>query len=80
MTKKDYLRSEATYFWQIFINTVHQSLYKDSLLKYVSESDYLTLLGSIEDISHLLPFYDMWEISRDIRNNKNNINLKRKKL
>ena len=73
LTKKDYLRSEATYFWQIFINTVHQSLYKDSLLKYVSESDYLTLLGSIEDISHLLPFYDMWEISRDIRNNKNEL-------
>lgn len=73
LTKKDYLRSEATYFWQIFINTVHQSLYKDSLLKYVSESDYLTLLGNIEDISHLLPFYDMWEISRDIRNNKNEL-------
>ena len=73
LTKKDYIRSEATYFWQIFINTVHQSLYKDSLLKYVSESDYLTLLGSIEDISHLLPFYDMWEISRDIRNNKNEL-------
>lgn len=71
LTKKDYLRSEATYFWQIFINTVHQSLYKDSLLKYVSESEYLTLLGSIEDISHLLPFYDMWDISRYIRNDKN---------
>ena len=25
------------------INTVHQALYKDSLLKYVSESEYLTL-------------------------------------
>lgn len=69
LIKKDYLQSETTYFWQIFINTIHQSLYKDGLLKYVSESDYLTLLGSIEDISHLLPFYDMWTISRAIREN-----------
>ncbi len=67
LTKRIYLQSEATYFWQIFINTVHQSLYKDSLLKYVSESEYLTLLGAIDNISHLLPFYDMWEISREIR-------------
>ena len=67
LTRKTYLQSEATYFWQIFINTIHQSLYKDSLLKYVSESEYLTLLGSIDNISHLLPFYDMWDISRSIR-------------
>jgi pyruvate,water dikinase len=67
ITKKTYLRSETTYFWQIFINTVHQSLYKDSLLKYVSESEYLSLLGSIDNISHLLPFYEMWDISRKIR-------------
>lgn len=67
LTHEDYLQSESIYFWQIFINTIHQSLYKDGLLKYVSESEYLTLLGSIEDISHLLPFYDMWDISRKIR-------------
>ena len=69
LTHEDYLQSESTYFWQIFINTIHQSLYKDGLLKYVSESEYLTLLGSIENISHLLPFYDMWDISRKIRKN-----------
>lgn len=67
LTHRTYLQSEATYFWQIFINTIHQSLYKDSLLKYVSESEYLTLLGAIDNISHMLPFYDMWEISRKIR-------------
>ena len=74
LTHDDYLQSESTYFWQIFINTIHQSLYKDGLLKYVSESDYLTLLGSIDDISHLLPFYDMWDISRKIRNNNKILN------
>ena len=67
ITKETYLRSETTYFHQIFINTIHQSLYKDSLLKYVSESEYLSLLGSIDNISHLLPFYDMWDITRKIR-------------
>lgn len=70
LTKKIYLQSEATYFWQIFINTIHQSLYKDSLLKYVSESEYLVLLGAIDNISHMLPFYDMWNISREIRNDE----------
>ena len=70
LTHDDYLFSESTYFWQIFINTVHQSLYKDGLLKYVNEVDYLVLLSSIENISHLLPFYDMWDISRKIRNNE----------
>ncbi len=67
LTKKTYRKSETTYFWQIFINTIHQSLYKDSLLKYVSESDYLTLLGSIDNISHLLPFYEIWDVTRTIR-------------
>ncbi len=68
LTHDDYLKSESTYFWQIFINTIHQSLYKDGLLKYVDETEYLTLLGCIDNISHLLPFYDMWDISRKIRN------------
>lgn len=67
LTKKTYLQSESTYFWQIFINTIHQSLYKDGLLKYVNESEYLSLLGGIDNISHLLPFYEMWELSRKIR-------------
>ena len=74
LTKRDYLQSEATYFWQIFINTIHQSLYKDGLLKYVSESEYLTLLSNIDNISHLLPFYEIWDISREIRNNKEEFN------
>ena len=68
LTKNIYLKSETTYFWQIFINTIHQSLYKDSLLKYVSESEYLSLLANIDNISHLLPFYDIWDVTRQIRN------------
>ncbi len=70
LTHTDYLFSETTYFWQIFINTIHQSLNKDSLLKHITEEDYLTLISNIDDISHLLPFYEMWDVSRLIRNNK----------
>ena len=70
VTHDDYLFSETTYFWQIFINTIHQSLNKDSLLKHITEEDYLTLIGNIDDISHLLPFYEMWDVSRLIRKDK----------
>ena len=74
LTHDDYLQSESTYFWQIFINTVHQSLNKDNLLKYIDESDYLSLISNMNDISHLLPFYEMWDVSRLIRNNKSSFN------
>ena len=67
LTRNIYRTSETTYFWQVFMNTIHQSIYKDSLLKYVSESEYLSLLSGIDNISHLLPFYDIWELSRKIR-------------
>ena len=70
VTHDDYLFSETTYFWQIFINTIHQSLNKDSLLKHISEEEYLTLIGNIDNISHLLPFYEMWDLSREIRKDK----------
>ncbi len=74
LTHDDYLYSESTYFWQIFINTVHQSLNKDSLLKYIEERDYLDLISNMDNISHLLPFYDMWDVSRTIRNDKEDFN------
>lgn len=73
LTHDYYLQSESTYFWQIFINTVHQSLQKDSILKYIEDEDYLTLISNIDDISHLLPFYDMWDVSRKIRKDKESL-------
>lgn len=66
----DYLKSESTYFRQIFINTIHQSLYKDKILKHTTKGGYFTLIGGLDNISHLLPFYDMWDISRSIRSDK----------
>lgn len=66
LVKEDYLQSESTYFWQIFINTVNQSLFKDRLLKFVSKAEYFNLIGGLDNISHLLPFYYMWDVSREI--------------
>lgn len=70
LTKDIYLNSETTYFWQVFMNTVQEAVFKSTLLKYISESDYLALLGNLEDVSHMRPFYDIWDLSRKIRNDE----------
>ncbi|MBQ8728201.1 MAG: phosphoenolpyruvate synthase [Oscillospiraceae bacterium] len=67
----DYLDSESAYFRQIFINTIHQSLYKDKILKYTTQGGYFTLIGGLDNVSHLLPFYEIWNISRIIRTDEN---------
>lgn len=67
LTQKAYLTSEDTYFRQIFINTVEQALFKDSILKHTNQAGYFALIGGLDQISHLLPFYEMWDITRRIR-------------
>jgi len=74
LIKTDYLHSEGTYFWQIFINTIQQPLFKKSLPKCVNSSDYLDLIGGLKNVSHLLPFYDIWEISRKIWEDDTSLN------
>lgn len=64
---KFYRKSESTYFWQIFLNTIHQTLIRDSLLKYMDKAEYLSLLSGLDEVSHLLPFYELWDLSREIR-------------
>ena len=66
----DYLKSESTYFRQIFINTIHQSLYRDKILKHTTKGGYFSLIGGLDNVSHLLPFYDMWEICISIKKDK----------
>ncbi len=65
----DYHASEGAYFWQIFINTVQQALGKDAITKVVGAADYFTLIGGLEDVSHLRPFEEAWALSRTIRAN-----------
>lgn len=67
---KDYYNVEFYYYWQIYMNTVYQGAFKKILNKYISESEYLILLNSLEDVSHMRPFYAMWGLSRDIRSSK----------
>jgi pyruvate,water dikinase len=67
LTKTDYLFSESTYFWQIFLNTIHQSLFKDALGKVADAPTYLQLLGGLDDVSHTRPFRELWALSRRIR-------------
>ncbi len=67
LTREHYLKSESIYFWQIFINEIYQTLYKDKITKYVSYADYLELLNGITDISHLRPFTFIQEVSHKIR-------------
>ncbi|MDR1196726.1 MAG: phosphoenolpyruvate synthase, partial [Candidatus Nomurabacteria bacterium] len=61
---RGYLLSESTYFEQIFINTVAQSIYKDKLMKHISREEYLKLLMGLDDISHLRPYRALWKLSR----------------
>ncbi len=61
-----YLRCEMSYFYQIFLNTIHQTRIRDILLKQMDQTSYLKLLGGLDEVSHLLPFYDLWEISRTL--------------
>ncbi len=67
LTSTDYLASESTYFWQIFLNTIHQSLFKDAVNRHTDATGYLQLIGGLEDVSHLRPFADLWRISRKLR-------------
>jgi pyruvate,water dikinase len=67
LTQQDYLFSESTYFWQIFLNTIHQSLFRDSLGKVADSQTYLQLLGGLDDVSHTRPFRDLWALSRRLR-------------
>lgn len=75
VTKDAYLQSESTYFWQVFLNTVQEAVFKSELLRYISESEYLILLGNLENVSHLRPFYEIWELSRAIRSDECAMNI-----
>ncbi|MDR2565287.1 MAG: hypothetical protein LBC97_04365 [Bifidobacteriaceae bacterium] len=47
ITKADYYASESTYFSQIFLNQVHQSLFKSTILKHCDLADYLALISGL---------------------------------
>lgn len=69
LIKEHYLRSEANYFWLIYVNTIEQAINKGFYLKYANEIEYLGLISGIDNISHMRPLIMAWDISREIRNN-----------
>ncbi|MHC5217834.1 PEP/pyruvate-binding domain-containing protein [Enterococcus sp. LJL128] len=66
LVEETYIFSEVTYFQQVYLNTVQQTLFKDQMLKYLNYQEYLLLLGGLSEISHTLPYQSMWTISREI--------------
>lgn len=70
LIKEYYLKSEAKYFWHIYVNTVEQSINKNYFLKYVDEMEYLDLLGGMNDISHMRSFSELFAISRLVIENQ----------
>lgn len=70
LVKQDYVQSETTYFQQVYLNTIQQTLFKDNMLKHLNYQEYLTLLGGLDNISHILPYQKMWAISRKILKTK----------
>jgi pyruvate,water dikinase len=67
VTRVDYLHCQSSYFWQIFLNTIHQSLLRDTLSRHTDTAGYLELIGGLDNVSHLRPYADLWRISRQQR-------------
>lgn len=67
LLSRDVLHSQGWYFWQIFINTIHQQLAREAIVKAVGAEAYVDLIGGLEDVSHLRPFRDAWALSRRLR-------------
>ncbi len=63
--EQDFFRSEYAYFHLIFNNSNYQSLFKGDLQKL--GADIILLLSGLQELSHLLPNYRLWEISRLLR-------------
>ncbi len=70
-----FIFSEGYYFNHIYFNTVFETIAKKVLKRYLSHNDYTILLSQIDDISHMRIVYDIWELSRKIRNDSDEIKL-----
>lgn len=70
LTEKDFLKSESNYFSLIYLNTVHRSVTGKTVSSLVSDNERIKLFGNLDNISHLRPFYELWTLSRKIRNDE----------
>ncbi|HEY5505804.1 MAG TPA: PEP/pyruvate-binding domain-containing protein [Sedimentisphaerales bacterium] len=66
LVRDEYLRTESFYFWQIYINTVRQPLFKSKMYKYVDNTGYLDLISGLGGVSHLRYLEDLKRIGASI--------------
>ncbi|MFK7786761.1 MAG: PEP/pyruvate-binding domain-containing protein [Crocinitomicaceae bacterium] len=68
----DFIRTEGAYFELIYTNSNNTTLFKEYLDKKNKSGkiDYLNLITGLQNISHLRPSYELWELSRLIRNSE----------
>ena len=73
LIQDDFLRVEGTYFEMIYTNSNNTTLFKEYLDKKnkSGEIEYLNLITGLQNISHLRPSYELWELSRSIRSSEN---------
>jgi len=63
-----YRKTEQTYFWQAYINTVQLSMQKTRLLKWLSQDQFFQLIADLGNISHTQPLEEMLALASMIRN------------
>lgn len=65
----DFLKVEGTYFELIYTNSNNTTLFKELLDKKnkAGKIEYLNLITGLQNVSHLRPSYELWELSRLIR-------------
>ena len=62
--RDDYFTSECTYFSYIFATMILSTLVKDTLKKRDPDVSMMDLMTGLEDLSHMRPIYEMWDMSR----------------
>jgi phosphoenolpyruvate synthase/pyruvate phosphate dikinase len=72
LIKDDFLSIEGTYFEIIYTNSNNTTLFKEYLDKKNKSGkiDYLNLITGLQNVSHLRPSYELWELSRLIRSSE----------
>lgn len=63
----DYRLVESAYFTLIFHNSNLQSLFRDAIRKGPDAPNLGALLGGLGRLSHMLPIFRLWRLSRQMR-------------
>lgn len=68
---EDYLLTESSYFSTIYDNSNATTFFHEALEKYNKKKkekiNYLQLITGLQNLSHLKPIYDLWDIRTEIK-------------